>query len=83
MKRLEDNNNNSEFIKLILIGNYNDQIYNKPNKDIISYLNKDINNKDKIEKLNKERIILKIEEGFKYEIKRGNINFKKNKNLIL
>ena len=83
MKRLEDNNNNSEFIKLLLNGNYNDHIYNSPNKDIISYINKDTNNKNNIEKINKERIILKIEEGIKYEIKRGNINIEKNKNIII
>ena len=64
MKRLEEKNNNSEFINLLLNENFNDPDNNYANKDIISYIKKDDNQK------NKEKNILEIEKGIKLEIKR-------------
>ena len=78
MKRLEDKNDSNEFIKLLLNENYNDLGSNSANKDIISYIQKDENQKDK------EKNILEIEKGINFEIKKADLkNLDKNENNII
>lgn len=72
MKRLEDKNDNSEYLKLLLNENFNDLDTNSANKDIISYIKKDGDKKEE------EKNILEIEKGINFEIKNAILKIDKN-----
>ena len=76
MKRLEDKNNNDEFINLLLNDNFNDFKDNLANKDIISYIKNNGNEKSQ-EKMNEKKNDLEIERRIDIEIKRNDDTIKK------
>ena len=76
MKRLEDKNNNDEFINLLLNDNFNDFKDNLANKDIISYIKNNDNEKYQ-EQINEKKNDLKIERRIDIEIKRNDEIIKK------